>query len=64
MKSRKQVCRDYYLKHREVILAKLKTPEEKARQYKNEKKYRKTEKGKAATHRAYINRLIKESTNG
>jgi len=29
--------------------------------YENEKKYRKTDKGKAATNRAYINQILKGS---
>ena len=63
MKTRKEIAKKYYRKNRKEILAKLKSPEQKERLYRNERKYRKTVKGKEATHRAYINRIIKEAAN-
>ena len=51
----------YYKKNRVEILQKLKTKKVKEKMYLNEKKYRKTDKGKAATNRAYVNQILKGS---
>ena len=56
---KKKYNNTYYKNHKEEIIKKAK--DNRKRRYKNEKKYRRTEKGKAATNRAYINQILKGS---
>ena len=50
---------NYYKNHRIEILKKIKTKKNRKRRYENQKRYRATNKGKAATNRAYINQILK-----
>jgi len=57
IENKKKRKGNYYKNHRIEIIEKAKLNRKK--RYANEKKYRSTDKGKAATNRAYINQILK-----
>ena len=59
VENKKKRKGNYYKNHKVEIIKKAKLNRE--RRYDNEKKYRTTDKGKAATNRAYINQILKGS---